>query len=101
MKIEQLEFPREIKDRLKKKIKKSINMNFFDGANIEIKHFNFSILESHRVLFKNRNNYIVGIIVEVESEPKNAQDYDIYINSVSLNAKTSLNNLINYVNANM
>lgn len=101
MKIEKHEFPSDVKERLKKKIKKSIKMQFFDGASIVPEQFNFTILESHRVLFKNRNNFIIGIIIEVEPEPASAKDYDVFINSVSAEAKISLNGLINFVNANL
>ena len=99
MKVEKMQFPKEIENRLNSKIRQSIKIEYFNGIIVNIDKFNLSILQPHKILFKKEGRFIIVYITENISV-KNTK-YNFFVNSICDNSKHSLNNIINLVNKNM
>ena len=99
MKVESIEFPKEIENRLNNKIRQSIKIKYFNGGIVNIDKFNLSILQPHKVLFKKDGRFIIVYITENISV-KNTK-YNFFVNAICDNTKHTLNNIINLVNTNM
>ena len=99
MKVESIEFPKEIENRLNKRIRQSIKIEYFNGNIVNIDKFNLSILQPHKILFKKDERFIVVYITENEIV-KNTK-YNFFVNAICDNSKHSLNNIINLINTNM
>ncbi len=99
MKVNQIDFPKEIATRLNDKIKQTIKIEYFNGNKVDIDKFNLSILQPHKILFKKEGRFIIVYITENISV-KNTK-YNFFVNSICDNSKHSLNNIINLVNKNM
>ena len=99
MKVNQIDFPKEIATRLNDKIKQTIKIEYFNGNKVDIDKFNLSILQPHKILFEKEGRFIIVYITENISV-KNTK-YNFFVNSICDNSKHSLNNIINLVNKNM
>ena len=99
MKVEKIQFPKEIENRLNNKIRQSIKIKYFNGNMVNIDKFNLSILQPHKVLFKKGEKFIIVYITENLSS-KNTK-YNFFVNAICDNSKHSLNNIINLINTNM
>lgn len=99
MKIDKLEFPKEIQTRFEKKIKQSIKMTFYNGATINVDSFNLTILEPYKVVFKSKNKVILVFITE--NTLTGGSRYNFFANVISKDSKHSFNNIINIINAHL
>ena len=99
MKVEKIQFPKEIENRLNNKIRQSIKIKYFNGNMVNIDKFNLSILQPHKVLFKKDKKIIIVYITENLSV-KNTK-YNFFVNAICDNTNHSLNNIINLINTNM
>lgn len=100
MNIEKLEFPSEIENTLRKRIRQTIKMTFYAGAKINVNTFNLAILETYKILFKKGQKIILVYITENTKDLSKGR-YNYFINAIAKETKHSLNQLINIVNNNL
>ena len=87
--IENLEFPCEIKKKLKMKVSmRNLEVEFVDGYLIKFDKTNLSVQEPHKIIVSNKKNTLIALIYNDEDK--------IYLPSV--NAIISLTKYISILN---
>ena len=67
--IENLEFPCEIKKKLKMKVSMgNLEVEFIDGHLIKFDKTNLSVQEPHKIIASNKNNTLVALIYNDEDK---------------------------------
>lgn len=87
------EFPNDLKKKIISKVNKKIKIIFYDGADIKNDIFNLSILEPCKIIFNHDKNNIVVYVIE-----KEVNVYEYFIGSVKKQNKSTVTNLIGFVN---
>lgn len=67
--IENLEFPCEIKKKLKMKVSMgNLEVEFIDGHLIKLDKTNLSVQEPHKIIVSNKKNTLVALLYENEDK---------------------------------
>lgn len=67
--IETLEFPCEIKKKLKMKVSMgNLDINYIDGHLIKLDKTNLSVQEPHKIIVSNKKNTLVALLYENEDK---------------------------------
>jgi len=92
--IENLEFPYELKQKIKRKVNMSnLELKFISGNLIKVNKTNLTITEPHKIIVKNSNSLLIVYIYDNEDK--------IYLpyNGVSISI-TKFISILNYMNKN-
>jgi len=67
--IETLEFPCEIKKKLKMKVSMgNLEINYIDGHLIKFDKTNLSVLEPHKIIVSNKNHTLIALLYNDEDK---------------------------------
>ena len=86
--ITKLEFPSEIKSKVKQFVSAKINIEFIAGKKIRFDNTNLGLTEPHKIIFSNQNTFFVVLLYD-DDEKYYLHDLS---NSIPFNKLTKLVN---------